>query len=70
MNKIKSIIIEEISNVTEFWALFAHIYENYFQHLKTEDEINNMIMKLTSQTNDSRIIRAIHYFGEMQKNEI
>ncbi|MFW6247469.1 MAG: hypothetical protein ACOC22_04850, partial [bacterium] len=54
----------------EYWALFAHLYEKYFYHVNTEEDVNDMRDKLLSQTNNPRIIKAIHYFADLRKNEI
>jgi hypothetical protein len=61
---------EKSMETQEYWALFAHIYEKYFQYVNTEQDVDDMKDKLLSQTNNPRVVQAILYFTDLRKNEI
>ena len=54
----------------EYWALFAHIYENYFSHVDSKEAVDDMTEKLMSQTNNPKIKQAILFFSDFRKNEL
>ena len=54
----------------EYWALFAHIYENYFSQVNTKEDVDDLTEKLMSQTNNSKLMQAILFFNDFRKNEL
>lgn len=57
-------------NNRKFWVYFANIYENYFQHLNTKNEILETTKKLLENTENHKIKQAILYFSNLRMEEL
>lgn len=54
----------------EHWALFAHIYDKYFEQITNKNHVDDMVEKLISHTKNPKIINAIIFFGDFRKKEL
>lgn len=53
-----------------YWALFANIYDRYFEHIDNKDEVDDMTEKLLSEITNPKVIQAILFFSEYRKSEL